>query len=163
MRPARPSRRPHPIKPEAYEAYLQGRYFWSRRGLANFQKAIGYFQQAIHIDPEYAAAYAGLADAYSDQGFWGGIPNETIPKARAAALRALELDDSSSEAHDALAGILDDYDWDWTKSEIEHRRALELNPNNAVAHLEYGSHLLAVGQREKAREEIRRAQSLDPR
>lgn len=160
--PARPSRRPHPIKPEAYEAYLQGRYFWSRRGLANFQKAIGYFQQAIHIDPEYAAAYAGLADAYSDQGFWGGIPNETIPKARAAALRALELDDSSSEAHDALAGILDDYDWDWTKSEIEHRRALELNPNNAVAHLEYGSHLLAVGQREKAREEIRRAQSLDP-
>lgn len=160
--PEKPPRRTHPIKREAYEAYLQGRYFWTRRGLANFQKAIGYFQQAIQIDPEYAAAYAGLADAYSDQGFWGGTPNEAIPKAKAAVARALELDDYSSEAHDALAGIADDYDWDWNKGEIEHRRALELNPNNATAHLEYSSHLVAVGQREKAREEVRKAQSLDP-
>lgn len=159
---AKPPRHTHPIKREAYEAYLQGRYFWSRRGLANFQKAIGYFQQAIQIDPEYAAAYAGLADAYSDEGFWGGTPNEVIPKAKAAAERALELDDSSSEAHDALGDIADVYDWDWTKAEIEHRRALELNPNNAAAHLEYASHLVSVGQREKASEEVRRAQSLDP-
>jgi len=159
---AKPLRRAHPIKREAYEAYLQGRYFWSRRGLANFQKAIGYFQQAIQIDPEYAAAYAGLADAYSDQGFWGGTPNEAIPKAKAAVLRALELDDSSSEAHDALAGISDAYDWDWRKGETEHRRALELNPNNAAAHLEYAAHLVDVGQREKVREEVRKAQGLDP-
>ncbi len=160
--PAKPPRHTHPIKREAYEAYLQGRYFWSRRGLANFQKAIGYFQQAIQIDPEYATAYAGLADAYTDQGFWGGTPNEAIPKAKAAAVRALELDDSSSEAHDALGDIADIYDWDWTKGETEHRRALELNPNNAAAHLEYASHLVSVGQREKAREEVRKAQSLDP-
>ena len=158
----RPTPSARQVNPESYEAYLQGRYFWSRRGLANFQKAIGYYQQAIQIDPEYAAAYAGLADAYSDQGFWGGTPNEAIPKAKAAALRALELDDSSSEAHSALAGIADGYDWDWTKGETEHRRALELNPNNAVAHLVYASHLVDVGQREKAGEEVRKAQSLDP-
>ena len=155
-------RRTHPIKPEAYEAYLQGRYFYSRRGLANFQKAIGYFQQAIQIDPEYAAAYAGLADAYADQGFWGGTPNEVIPKAKAAAARALELDDSSSEAHDTLGGIANVYDWDWAKADAEHRRALELNPNNALAHLAYAAYLVAVGQREKTREEVRKAQSLDP-
>lgn len=160
--PAKPPRRPHPIKPEAYEAYLQGRYFYSRRGLANFQKAIGYFQQAIQMDPEYAAAYAGLADAYADQGFWGGTPNEVIPKAKAAAARALELDDSSSEAHDTLGGIANVYDWDWTKAETEHRRALELNPNNALAHLAYAAYLVAVGQREKTREEVRKAQRLDP-
>jgi TolB-like protein/DNA-binding winged helix-turn-helix (wHTH) protein/Tfp pilus assembly protein PilF len=159
---AKPPSRTHPIKREAYEAYLQGRYFWSRRGLVNFQKAIGYFQQAIQIDPEYAAAYAGLADAYADQGFWGGTPNEAIPKAKVAAVRALQLDDSSSEAHDALGSIADIYDWDWKTGETEHRRALELNPNNAAAHLEYASHLVSVGQREKAREEVRKAQSLDP-
>jgi TolB-like protein/DNA-binding winged helix-turn-helix (wHTH) protein len=159
---AKPARPTHPIKREAYEAYLQGRYFWARRGLPNFQKAIVYFEQAIQSDPEYAAAYAGLADAYSDQGFWGGTPNEAIPKAKAAAARALELDDSSSEAHDALAGIADDYDWDWKTGETEHRRALELNPNNALAHLEYASHLVCVGQRQKAVEEVRKAQSLDP-
>ena len=160
--PAKPPGRAHPIKREAYEAYLQGRYFWARRGLANFQKAIAYFQQAIQIDPEYAAAYAGLADAYTDQGFWGGTPNEAVPKAKAAAARALELDDNLSEAHDAVADIADVYDWDWNKGEIEHRRALELNPNNAAAHLEYASHLVSVGQREKAREEVRTAQRLDP-
>jgi len=160
--PANPLRPTHPIRREAYEAYLQGRYFWSKRGLANFQKAIGYFQQAIQMDPKYAAAYAGLADAYSDQGFWGGTPNEAIPHAKAAAARALELDDSSSEAHDSLGSIADIYDWDWTRAETEHRRALELNPSNAVAHLYYASHLVSVGQREKASEEVRKAQSLDP-
>jgi tetratricopeptide (TPR) repeat protein len=160
--PAKPPRRPHPIKREAYEAYLQGRYFWTRRGLANFQKAIGYFQQAIQIDPEYAAAYAGLADAYTDQGFWGGTPNEAIPNAKAAAARALELDDNLSEAHEALGTIADVYDWDWNKGELEHRRALELNPNNAVAHLYYASHLVSVGQGTKACGEVRKAQSLDP-
>ena len=160
--PAKVLTRTYPIKREAYEAYLQGRYFWSRRGLANFQKAVGYFQQAIQIDPEYAAAYAGLADAYTDQGFWGGTPNEAIPRAKAAAARAVDLDDSSSEAHAALGSIADAYDWDWTKAETEHRRALELNPNNAAAHLLYACHLVSVGQREKTREEVRKAQSLDP-
>jgi len=160
--PAKPPRSTHPIRREAYEAYLQGRYFWTRRGLANFQKAIGYFQQAIQIDSEYAAAYAGLADAYTDQGFWGGTPNEAIPKAKAAAARALELDDSSSEAHDALGSIADLYDWDRTRAETEHRRALELNPSNAAAHLAYADHLVSLGQREKASEEVRKAQSLDP-
>lgn len=160
--PAKPPKRTHAIKREAYEAYLQGRYFYSRRGLANFQKAIGYFQQAIQMDPEYAAAYAGLADAYSDEGFWGGTPNEVILKAKAAVARALELDDSSSEAHDTLGGIANVYDWDWTKADAEHRRALELNPNNALAHLAYAAYLVAVGQREKTREEVRKAQSLDP-
>lgn len=160
--PTNSPHRTHPINREAYEAYLLGRYFWSKRGLANFQKAIDYFQQAIQIDPKYAAAYAGLADAYSDQGYWGGTPNEAIPKAKAAAARAIELDESSSEAHDALAGIADAYDWDWTKGETEHRRALALNPNNAAAHLEYASHLVDIGERQKAREEVRKAQSLDP-
>ena len=159
---AKPPRRPHPINREAYEDYVQGRYFWARRGLANFEKSIAYFQQAIQIDPEYAAAYAGLADAYTDQGFWGGTPNEAVPKAKAAALRALELDDSSSEAHDALAEIADIYDWDWAKAEAEHRRALELNANNAAAHLDYAFHLVCVGQREEVRNEVRKAQTLDP-
>src|ERR1700676_1418695 len=150
--PAKPPRRTHPIRREAYEAYLQGRYFWTRRGLPTFKKPMGYFQQAIQIDPEYAAAYAGLADAYTDQGFWGGTPNEAIPQAKAAAARALELEDSSSEAHDALGSIADIYDWDWTKAETEHRRALELNPSNAAAHLAYADHLVSVRQPEKARE-----------
>ncbi len=160
--PAQLPTRTHPIKREAYEAYLQGRYFWSRRGLANFQKAIEYFQQAIRIDPEYAAAYAGLADAYTDQGFWGGTPNEVIPKARAAAARALELDDNLSEAHDALANIADVYDWDWAKGELEHKRALQLNPNNAAAHLTYALNLASVGRREETAAEVLKAQRLDP-
>lgn len=160
--PANSPEHTHPIRREAFEAYLQGRYFWSKRGLANFRKAIGYFQQAIQIDPEYAAAYAGLADAYTDQGFWGGTPNEAIPKAKAAALRAIELDDSSSEAHAALGSIADAYDWDWPRAEIEYKRALELNPNSAAAHLLYACHLVSMGQRQKAMEEVRTALSLDP-
>jgi tetratricopeptide (TPR) repeat protein len=120
---------------EAYELYLKGRYFWNKRTRQGLQQAIEYFQQAIDEDPAYARAYAGLAEAYALTGGYSGLPpTEFIPKARAAAQRALELDERLPEAHTALAVIAQTYDWDWPTAGKEDRRAIQLNPNYTAAH-----------------------------
>jgi serine/threonine protein kinase/tetratricopeptide (TPR) repeat protein len=153
----------HPLNPEAYEAYLKGRYEWNRRTEEGLRKSLEYFHQAIAAEPSYAAAYSGLADSYSmlwDNGFLGS--DECIPKARAAALKAIEIDDNLAEAHVSLAMVMGSYDWNWTAAEKEYRRAIELNPNYATAHHWYAGHLAQMGHHVEALEEIRKARQLDP-
>jgi len=153
------------LDPEAYELYLKGRYFWNKRSEDGFVKAIGYFQQAIARDPKYAQAYAGLADAYA---LLGSLPNveiprnEAMPKAKAAALHALQIDDSLAEAHTSLAFVQMQYEWDWPGSEQEFKRGLELNPNYATAHQWYAIWLMAQGKPAAALEQERMAQEADP-
>lgn len=151
-----------PVNPEAYEAYLKGRYFWQKHTDEDLKRAIGYFDRAIQADPGYAVAYAGLADAYQDQVAFAGAPLEvTIAKARAAVQKSLELDENLSEAHDSQSGILWQ-DWDWKGAEREHIRAIELNPNNANAHLFYANYLLITGRSDQAIAESQLAGRLDP-
>jgi TolB-like protein/DNA-binding winged helix-turn-helix (wHTH) protein/Tfp pilus assembly protein PilF len=157
--------RPPALDPEAYELYLKGRYFWNKRSEDGFVKAIGYFQQAIIRDPKYAQAYAGLSDAYALLGSFPNaeIPrNEAMPKAKAAALKALQLNNSLAEAHTSLAFVMMHYEWDWPGSEREFKRALELNPNYATAHQWYAVWLMSQGKKDAALEEERRAQEADP-
>jgi Tfp pilus assembly protein PilF len=149
---------------EAYNLYLRGRYQLNKSMLRRkgFRKAIEYFEQAIEVDPGYALAYAGLADSY----YWlSNIfipPAEAMPKARAAAKRALELDETLAEAHAALANVIAFYDWDWAAAERKFQRAIELNPNYASAHHFYGNYLVANGRFEQAKIEYNRAHQLDP-
>jgi TolB-like protein/DNA-binding winged helix-turn-helix (wHTH) protein/Tfp pilus assembly protein PilF len=156
---------PPALNPEAYELYLKGRYFWNKRTEDGFVKAIGYFQQATVLDPKYAQPYAGLADAYA---LLGSLPNleisrrEAMPKAKAAALKALQLNDSLADAHTSLAFVEMQYEWDWPGSEKEFKRALELNPNYATAHQWYAVWLMSQGKKDAALEEERRAQEADP-
>ena len=148
---------------EAYRLYLQGRDFWNKRGEADLTKSIEYFEKAIAIDPNYALAYAGLSDAYyilGNNGFWP--PEKAYPKAKAVALKALEIDDKLAEAHASLAGIIDEYDWDFAGAEKEYKRAIELNPGYAIAHQYYGYYLANQGRHEEAMREIRTARGLDP-
>jgi serine/threonine protein kinase/tetratricopeptide (TPR) repeat protein len=148
---------------EAYNLYLQGRYFWNKRTPAGLRKSVEYFEQAIAKDPIYALAYAGLADSYITVGDYLLLPpKDVFPKARAAALKALELDEDLSEAHNALAAIKKYYDWDWQGAEREHKRAIELNPNYATAHQWYAEFLAAMGRFDEAFAEVKRAQELDP-
>src|SRR2546429_412815 len=153
------------IDPRVYEFYSKGRYFWNKRSEEGYRRAIQYFQQAIARDSEYAPAYAGLADAYA---LLGSMPNvelprsEAMPRARAAALKALELDDSLAEAHTSLAFVRMHFDWDWPGAEREFVRALQLNPGYATAHHWYAFWLIAQGRAEDALQEIRAAQRLDP-
>lgn len=148
---------------EAYDLYLKGRYFWNKRTARGFEQAIEYFQQAIAKDPKYARAYAGLADTYALQsGYTLTPPNESMPKARAAALKALELNDGLAEAHTSLALITENYDWDWKTAEKEYRRAIELNPNYATAHQWYAEFLSWQGRFDEAFAESERARRLDP-
>jgi len=153
------------LKPEAYEAYLKGRYFWNKRTGEGLNKAIDYFQHAIDTDPEYATAYSGLADSYALLGDWEyGIlpPQDAFPRAKAAATKALALDDNLSEAHTSLAFIQDLYDWGWVSAETEYKRALALNPGYATAHQWYAWHLVVMGRNGEAIAELEKAQSLDP-
>jgi TolB-like protein/DNA-binding winged helix-turn-helix (wHTH) protein/Flp pilus assembly protein TadD len=153
------------VNPVAYEAYLNGRYFWNKRTREGLVKATAYFHRAIDADPDYATAYSGLADAYALSGDWEyGIlsPQDAFPKAKAAATKALALDDNLSEAHTSLAFILDLYDWDWASAEKEYRRALALNPGYATAHQWYAAHLMVMGRNDEAIVEFRKAESLDP-
>lgn len=153
------------VDADAYEAYLKGRYFWNKRDAAGLKKAIDYFQRAIAVDPGYAPAYAGLADAYSLAGAWeyGVLPTqEAYPRAREAATKAVLLDPMLAEAHTSLAFSLDQYPWDWGKAEQEFRRALDLNPGYATAHHWYGYHLMTMGRSDEGIAELKRAQSLDP-
>ena len=154
------------LSPEAFEAYnlyLKGQYFWNQRTVKGLQEAIGYFQQAAEKDPNSARAYAGLADSYALIGMYTGTPAvESAPKARAAALRALQLDDNLPEAHAALALIVQNHDYDWQTAEKEFKRAIELNPNYATAHHWYAAHLAWRGRFDEALGESERARQLDP-
>jgi len=154
----------HPyIASPAYELYVKGRYFWGKRTKEGLQQGIAYFQQAIDSDPNYAPAYAGLADCYSLLDDWGKRPpRDSFPKARAAAEKAIALDDSLAEAHVSLAMVRASYDWDWVGAEQEFRRAIELNPNYATAHQWYGITLASLGRFPEAERELKRAQELDP-
>ncbi len=149
---------------EAYQLYLRGRFHWDRWTLKESQKSIEYFQQAINLDPGYALAYAGLADAYfALNGLGGASASEVRPKATAAALRAAELDDNLAEAHTALGVIKDNYDWDFAGAEREFRRAAELNSNLSTAHHLYGKFLPDMtGGFDEASAELQRALELDP-
>jgi tetratricopeptide (TPR) repeat protein len=148
---------------EAYDLYLRGRYFWNKRTSEGFQQAIRYFQQAISKDPNYARAYAGLADSYAMISSYNlGPKTEFMPKARAAALKALELDEGLAEAHTSLALVTENYDWNWQAAEKEYRRAIELNPNYATAHHWYAECLTWEGRFDEALRESERARQLDP-
>jgi len=153
------------VDPDAYEAYLKGRYFWNKRTGEGLRTAIDYFRRAITIDPSYAEAYAGLADSYAVAGDWKyGVlpPLDAFPKATAAAAKALVLDASLGEAHASLAYALDLYGWDWVAAETEYKQAIQLNPGYATAHQWYSWHLFMVGRDDDALNELRRAESLDP-
>ena len=153
------------VDPQAYEAYLKGRYFWSKRTGNDFEKAVEYFGQAIERDPNYAQAYSGLADTYALLGDWEyGVlaPREAFPRAKAAAIKALQLDDTLGEAHTSLAFCLDGFDWDLQSADREFRRGIELNPGYATAHHWYAWHLSLLGRNNEAIAELRRAQTLDP-
>ena len=147
---------------EAYEAYLKGRYHWNRRTEEGIRQGIVYFQEAIRKDPGYALAYSGLADSYSMLGFYYESPRTALPQARAAAERALELDDRLGEAHVSLASITSDYDWDFAEAGREFQRAIELNPTYPTAHHWYSEYLVATGRYDEAIEQIRMAAELDP-
>jgi serine/threonine-protein kinase len=148
---------------EAYQCYLKGRYHWNKRTADGLRKSIKLFEQAIDHDPTYALAYTGVADAYLNLGGWGHLAfREAYPRARAAAQRALALDESLAEAHVSLAMAQKEHDWDWPAARRGYERALELNPNYAVAHQWYGEYLASVGQHDQAIAAIRRAIELDP-
>jgi serine/threonine protein kinase len=150
--------------PEAYRLYLQGRYYWNKRTDEGVKKGLDYFQQAIEKDPSYALAYAGVADSYAvGNGLYLGLtPQEARPKSKAAALKALELDDSLAEAHTTLADTYLYYDWDFPKAQQEFSRAIAANPNYPTAHQWYAEYLYAVGRFDEAIAEAKRAQELDP-
>jgi TolB-like protein len=151
------------VDPEAWELYTRGRYFWARVSAANLEKAREYFQQSIDQQTDFAMAYAGLADAYLLLAYNRVLsPLEAIPRARAAALKALELDDSLADAHTSLAGIAGTFDADWSAAERGYRRAFEVNPNHATAHQWWGMTLAGLGRHAEAAAEIRRALEIDP-
>jgi len=154
------------LSPQSYEAhefYLKGRYFLNKRTSESLQQAIEYFQQAVDRDPTYARAYAGLADSYAlISGYNLTARTDSMPKARAAALRALQIDDNLAEAHNSLALVAENYDWDWQTAEKEFRRAIELDPNYATAHHWYAECLSLQGRFDEAFAEIERARQLDP-
>jgi tetratricopeptide (TPR) repeat protein len=148
----------------AYNLYLLARFHLNKRTEEGLKKGVAYCEQAIALDPEYAMAYAGLADGFALLGFQGFLPpKEAMPKAKAAAEQALTIDDDLAEAHTSLGYIHAIYDWDWRESEKEFLRALELNPNHATTYYWYALwHLLPNGQFEKCLTEIKKAQELDP-
>lgn len=149
---------------EAYQAYLKGRYYWNQRNARSLKKAIESFEEAIKLDDSYALAYAGLADCFCLVSIYGAAPPKAVmPRAKAAAMKALDLDDGLAEAHTSLAAALVWFDWDWESSEREFKRAIELNPNYTVAHHWYGSVLLAAqGRFDEAMFAERRALELEP-
>jgi DNA-binding winged helix-turn-helix (wHTH) protein/TolB-like protein len=148
---------------EALDAYQKGRYFWNRRTAADLKISIGYFNEAISKDPNYALAFAALADAYSLlSDYHGALPDESYPKAKAAAAKALELDDNLAQAHTSLAYVKMYYYHDWQGAEDGYRRAIALNPSYATAHQWYGEYLTGMGRFDEALAEIRRAKEIDP-
>ena len=155
--------RSRPVDPEAYEDYLKGRFYSSKRAEKELEKSIDYFQHAIEKDPNYAPAYSGMADAYALLGYRGELPSkEALSKGKAAALNAVALDDSLAEAHASLAFIAETLEWDWPAAEREYRRALDLNPSYAAAHNWYAGYLMYLGRFEEGITEANRARELDP-
>jgi TolB-like protein/DNA-binding winged helix-turn-helix (wHTH) protein/Tfp pilus assembly protein PilF len=158
--------RARPIHTEAYQDYLRGRFFWNRRTEAALKQALGYFQKAIAADPGYAPAYSGLADSYLSLGassIVGGLPpRQAMPEAKAAALKALQIDGRLAEAHTSLAMVHLLYEWDLAACEKEFRRAIELDPNYTVAHHWYSHCLLPLGRTEESLAESKRALELEP-
>ena len=158
--------RARPVRSEAYQNYLRGRFFGNRRTEAALKQALGYFQKAIAADPGYAPAYSGLADSYSSLGaasIVGGLPpRQAMPQAKAAALKALQIDGTLAEAHTSLAMVHLLYDWDWAACEKEFRRAIELDPNYTTAHHWYSHCLLPLGRTEESLAESKRALELEP-
>ena len=153
------------VNPEAYESYLKGRFFWNKRTAEGLRVALAYFNQAIEEDPKYAQAYSGLADTYALLGDWQYAvmtPGQAYPKAKAAALKAVELDSSLGEAHNSLAFVLEGFDWDLKAGGKEFERAIELNPGYATAHHWYAWHLGLLGRYDEAIAEMKKAESLDP-
>ena len=148
---------------EAYQAYVKGRYFWNKRTEDGLKQGRDYFQQAIDIDPSYAAAYVGLAECYALFSTYGVMPaSEAFPRAERAAVKALEFDERLAEAHASLGVIRYEYNWDWPGADREFKRALELSPNYATAHQWYGGYLVSVARFDEGIQEIKRAQELDP-
>lgn len=155
--------KPTTESPEAFELYLKGRYFSSRWTIEGLKKGIDFMNRAIEKDPSYALAYAGLAACYYDASGLYLSPDEAMPKAKAAALRALSLDEMLAEAHHALALVLSQYEWNWQEAEKEYRRAIELSPSLAPAHQHYGFFLAIQGGRlHEGLAELTRARELDP-
>jgi TolB-like protein/Flp pilus assembly protein TadD len=153
----------HTENNEAYQSFLKGRYYFWISSDESLGKAIEYFNDAIGFDPAYAPAYSGIAYAYLDLALFDfRPPTEAFPKAKAAALKALEIDPNLAEAHSALGGVSWAYDWDWLTAEKEFEKALELNPASVVSHLQYSFYLATVGRFDDAIREGRRAQELDP-
>ncbi|HEX4537339.1 MAG TPA: winged helix-turn-helix domain-containing protein [Candidatus Acidoferrum sp.] len=153
------------VSPDAYEDYLKGRYYWNRRSSDGFTKAIGYFEDATRRDPQYALAYAGLADCYGIIGatIYGSLPAaEAAPKAKAAAIRALEIDPSLAEAETSLATAKFNYDWDWAGAAQGFQRAIQMDPRYATAYQRYSLYSIAMGRRDESLEQIKRARELDP-
>jgi TolB-like protein/DNA-binding winged helix-turn-helix (wHTH) protein len=152
----------HAVDPEAHDAYLRGRYWWSKRRAAVW-KGLDDFQKAITKDPSYALAYAGIANSYFVLGFDGNLsPKEAFPKAREASIKALDLDPSLAEAHASLAIVKFFHDRDWSGADDEFKRAIGLNPNDATAHQWYSTYLTGMGRFDEALKEIERARELDP-
>ena len=155
--------RDDPVDPLAHEAYLTGRFYWNKRTPEGVQKSIDFLEQAVARDPRYALAYAALADSYHLLPELTTIPaSEAFPKARTAALKALEIDDSLAQAHSALGNIKEDYDWDWAGAEKEYERAVDLDPGYEIAHAWYSNLLAELGRLPEAVIEARKAQQLDP-
>ena len=147
---------------EAYQLYLKGRFYWSKRTEDGLKKGVAHFNEALEKDPSYALAYAGLADCYALLYEYSAVPTpELYSKAKAAAIRALEIDDSLAEAHTSLAAAYE-YEWNWAEAEVEYERAIELNPNYETAHHWYSAYLISRKRFEEAVREARRASDLDP-
>jgi len=163
---ARPDRRAagaRPVHPQAYDLYLRGRHEWNEWTEQGLKRSIAYFEQAVEKDPAYAPAWAGLSDAYHLLTLNGVLPQQVaLPKAKLAALRAIALDSTLSEAHVSLGGVRLHHEWSWAAAECELRRAISLDPNNAMAHQWYGYYLSAVGRFDAAIAAMRRALELDP-
>lgn len=156
----------HPVNPDAYQSYLLGRYYWNLRTPDGLEKSGKYFAEAIQKDPNFALAYSGQADYFAYLTVLGGPevlkPKEAMAQARAAAAKALQLDNSLAEAHASMGNILHNYDWNWLDAEREYRKAIELNPNYAIAHHLYAHLLLQTGRTELSVAEAERALELDP-
>jgi len=153
------------VNPEAYESYLKGRYFWNKRTAVGLRAALAYFNQAVDEDPNYAEAYSGLADTYALLGDWQYAVmsfKEALPRAKAAAVKAVELDSSMSEAHTSLGYCLRAFDWDFDSAGKEFRRAIELNPSYANAHHWNAMNLALLGRPKEGLVEMRKAENLDP-
>jgi TolB-like protein/DNA-binding winged helix-turn-helix (wHTH) protein/Flp pilus assembly protein TadD len=153
----------HATNPDAYLAYLEGRFYWNQRSVPALERAIVHLRQATQLDSNYALAYSGLADAYCSLGVIGDVAaGEVFPKARIAAEKALALDSSLAEAHTSLAYVKFSYDWDWNGAEAEFKRAIALNPNYATAHQWYGQFLRLMGREKEAIAEGEKSLNLDP-